>query len=236
MKRILLASSALAVLASVSQAQAASDMYVSVFGGANFLADDSQVLDFPGGDTEAFSSDPDTGFVLGGAIGTTLDKWVTGLKVELEASYRRNDIGGTWTTDGPGSGGEAGFIDGNASTFAIMANAAYEVDIGSKVRPYVTAGAGWARVHYEAAFIETVLNGAPTPANYDNSTTAENSGFAWQLGLGINYEVAPDVDVGIGYRYFVGPRIEDQFLPYNSRSVHDNEDHAVHVNLTIGVN
>ncbi len=233
MRGILLASSALAVLAGVSQAQAASDMYVSVFGGANFLADDSQRLDFGGGDTEGFSSDPDTGFVIGGAIGTKLDRWAQGLRIELEASYRRNDVGGTWTTDG--IGGEAGFIDANASTFAIMANVMYEINAGMKVRPYVGAGVGWARVHYDAAFIETINNGTPTPSNVESSTTAENSGFAWQLAVGFNYEVAPDVDVGLGYRYFVGPRIEP-FFDFNTDSSHDNENHVVQVNLTVGIN
>ena len=234
MKRILLASSALAVLAGVQQAQAASDMYVSVFGGANFLADDSQALDFGGGDTERFSSDPDTGFVLGGAIGTTLDKWANGLRVELEVSYRRNDVGGTWTTDGS-TGGEGGFFDANASTFAIMANAMYEINVGSKLRPYVGAGVGWARADHDVAFIETINNGTPTAPNVDSTTTSENSGFAWQLALGFNYEVAADVDVGLGYRYFVGPRFEP-FHQYNSNSSHDNENHAVQVNLTVGIN
>jgi OmpA-OmpF porin, OOP family len=233
MKRILLATSALAVLAGVQQAQAASDLYVSVFGGANFLADDSQVLDLTG-DTEAFSSDPDTGFVLGGAIGTSLDKWAKGLAVELEVSYRRNDVAGTWTTDGS-TGGEAGFFDANTSTFAIMANVMYEIGIGSKVRPYVGAGVGWARAHNDGVFIETINNGTPTASNVEGVTDDDNAGFAWQLALGINYEVAADVDVGIGYRYFVGPEFR-QFTNFNSDSSHDNENHAVQVNLTVGIN
>jgi opacity protein-like surface antigen len=234
-KRVLLATTAMAILAGAGQAQAG-DLYISVFGGANFFADQSVVLD-PTGDTEAFSSDADTGFVLGGAIGTHLDKWAKGLRVELEASYRRNDIGGSWTTDGignGGAGGEGGFIDGNMSTFAIMANTWYDIDIGSKYRPYVGGGVGWARTHGDVQFIETVVNSAPVSSNSVGTEEDSNSGFVWQLGVGLNYEVMPDVDVGIDYRYIVGPRF-DEFLTFNSNGNLENENHAVAAHITIGI-
>jgi opacity protein-like surface antigen len=233
MKRILLASSALAVLAGAQQAQAASDMYVSVFGGANFLQDESQVFNTG---SSSFSSDPDTGFVIGGAIGTHLDNWAKGLRVELAANYRRNDVGGVWTTS---TGSTGGFFDANMSTFAIMANAWYDIDIGSKVRPYVGGGVGWARNSAEIVRIRTFDSTTTGLNTVVSSNSFDKSGFAWQLGLGINYEVAADVDVGIGYRYFVGPRAGDGgegFVSFNSDSRHDNENHAVQVNLTVGIN
>ena len=37
-------------------------------------------------------------------------------------------------------------LDGNLSTFAILANAWYEFAIGSKMRPYVGGGVGWGEV------------------------------------------------------------------------------------------
>ncbi|NOT42561.1 MAG: porin family protein [Alphaproteobacteria bacterium] len=243
MKRILLASSALAVLASVSQAQAASDMYVSVFGGGNFLQDHSVVEAGVTNNVTGYEIDPNTGFVLGGAIGTHLTNWVKGLSVELEASYRRQDIGGNWFRDGdipitPPTDTTGGSIDGNQSTFAIMANIWYEFDIGTKVRPYIGGGAGWARTRYEAAFITTFTDGVvPVTPTFNDSTSADNSGFAWQLGLGFNYEVAQDVDVGLGYRYFVGPNIGNPYFSnFTGNAPMDNENHAVQVNLTIGIN
>jgi opacity protein-like surface antigen len=235
MKRILLASSALAVLAGVQQAQAASDMYVSVLGGANFLSDDSQrFTSFYS--TASFETDADTGFVLGGAIGTRLDKWAQGLRAEVEVAYRRNDVGGRWTTS---TGSTGGSLDGNMSTFSIMANAWYDIDIGTKIRPYVGGGVGWARTRGEFAQVSTFTDGGTPGSTYifRSHTETENSGFAWQLGLGFNYEVAPDVDVGIGYRYFVGPRISEVVdFEFNGDDKIDNENHAVQVNLTIGIN
>ncbi|MCE9521357.1 MAG: outer membrane beta-barrel protein [Alphaproteobacteria bacterium] len=232
MKRVLLATTALALLAGAQQAQAG-DLYISVFGGANFLADDSGV--FSSG-TAAISFDNDTGFVLGGAVGTSLDKWAKGLRVELEASYRRNDLGGSWFTDAdspPVTDTSGGPIDGNMSTFAIMTNVWYDIDINSKIKPYVGGGVGWARVNADTALIYTFCNGG-TCTGTNTNTNVENSGFAWQLGVGFNYEVAPDVDVGLGYRYFRGPSFHDTFFD-GKASLH-NENHAVQVNLTIGIN
>jgi opacity protein-like surface antigen len=233
LKQVLLASAALALLSYEAQADG---LYISVFGGANFQPDQSDSIPFGGeGTGESFTMDPDTGFVIGGVVGTKLTNWAKGLRVELEAGYRRNDVGGRWTTS---SGSTGGFIDANQSTFSIMANAWYDIDIGSKVRPYVGGGVGWARTRGEFAFISTFFNLTSTTYSTRSTTRYENSGFAWQLGLGFNYEVAPDVDVGIGYRYFVGPRISDSgslFFVGNTGAL-DNDNHAVQVNLTIGIN
>lgn len=230
MKQVWLATAAVAALATVQQAQA-DGMYVSVFGGANFQKDNSHFATaayFSG--SEAHNTDPDTGFVIGAAIGTGLDNWVKGLRVELEASYRRNDVGGNWRT-GIFSGfyTTTGGIDANASTFALMANVAYDIDVGLKVKPYVLGGAGWARTRFEGVEFFT---GGSTNTSFD----VENTGFAWQLGAGFNYEVAPGVDVGLGYRYFDGPNTS-YFAGKNISPIdHDNTNHSVMVNLTIDTN
>jgi opacity protein-like surface antigen len=234
-KRILLASSAFAVLAAAQQAQAASDMYVSVLGGANFVQDQSR--SFNSG-SSSFSIDPDTGFVIGGVIGTKLTNWAKGLRVEMEASYRRSDMGGAWTTS---SGSTGGFLDGNLSTFSIMANAWYDIDIGHKIVPYIGGGFGWARSHAEVGRVQTFYNSTGTTYDFEGSVDRQNTGFAWQLGLGFNYEVAPDVQVGLGYRYVVGPKFGDSnndsgLVTFNSDSRVDNDNHAVQVNVTVGIN
>ncbi|NOT42560.1 MAG: porin family protein [Alphaproteobacteria bacterium] len=229
-RKLWLATTAVAALATAQQAQA-DGMYVSVFGGANFQKDDSHVAGSIPTYFEIHNTDPDTGFVIGGAIGTGLDNWVKGLRVELEASYRRNDVGGDWQ-DGftfYGAYTNTGSIDANSSTFAIMANVAYDIEMGWKIKPYVMGGAGWARTKFEGAEFFT---GGGTNTSFD----VENSGFAWQLGAGFNYEVAPGVDVGLGYRYFDGPN-SSYFAGKNIAPIdHDNTNHSVMVNLTIDTN
>ncbi len=231
LKKLWLATTALAVLASAQQAQA-DGLYVSVFGGASFVNDESKAGNTSGyyGYTSRESYDGETGFVIGGAVGTGLDNWVKGLRVELEASYRRNDIGGNWSEQ-TFFVGTTGTIDANLSTFSIMSNVAYDIDAGWKVKPYVMAGAGWARSSFEGALVTT------GGSQWGNSFDGENSGFAWQLGAGFNYEVAPGVDVGLGYRYFDGPD-HSYFAGKNniSDAQHANTNHAVTVNLTIDTN
>jgi opacity protein-like surface antigen len=229
MKQIWLATVAVAAIATAQQAQA-DGMYVSVFGGANFMPDDSHFAGTIPFSFEVHNTDPDTGFVLGGAVGTGLDNWAKGLRVEIEASYRRNDVGGDWATGFVFFGPVVitGDIDANASTFALMANAAYDIDVGWMIKPYVMAGAGWARTKYEGAEVSAIFN----TGTFD----VDNSGFAWQLGAGFNYEVAPGVDVGLGYRYFDGPDSSYFAGKGISRITHDNTNHAVMVNLTIDTN
>lgn len=216
-KILLAASTALALVAAAPGANAG-DLYVSVFGGANFLADDSGPWETSDG---TWHSDADTGFALGGAVGTHLDKWAQGLRVELEASYRRNDVNGAWFES---SNSESEDFAGNVSTFAIMANAWYDFDVGSKAVPYVGGGAGWARLR-----ADMVQQGDDTPA-----TSNDQSGFAWQLGAGFHYAVAPDVSLGLGYRYFHGPNM-DFDLEDEDGTLH-NDNHVVQIDLTIGIN
>ena len=230
-KGVLLATTALALLAGPQTAQAG-ELYISVFGGANFLVDSSGPTDDTGG-VGVWSTNADTGFLIGAAVGTHLDKWVKGLRVELEASYRRNDLKGNWQEISSGGDYSGGVVDGNMSTFAIMANAWYDIDIGNKVRPYVGGGVGWGRVHGDVAFIKLTNSGSPSTSVH-STTVREQNGFAWQLGAGFHYEVAPDVDVGVGYRYFNGPNINRVFEGESGNI--DNNNHSVMVDLTIGIN
>jgi opacity protein-like surface antigen len=147
-------------------------------------------------------------------------------------------MGGAWTTS---TGSTGGYLDGNLSTFSIMANAWYDIDIGNKVVPYIGGGVGWGRSIAEVARIQTFTSTNTGLNNFVNSVEHHNNGFAWQLGLGFNYEVADDVNVGVGYRYLVGPRFGDSYynlglVTFDSDSEVDNDNHAVQVNLTVGIN
>jgi len=242
LKRVLLASSALALLAGASQAQA-DGLYISVLGGANFTEDSSASLLQTDGPTDttlnSWATDADTGFVIGGAVGTHLDKWAKGLKVELEASYRRNDVGGIWVVSDFDTGvfdfASSGTIAANLSTFAVMANVWYEHDMGWKVRPYVGGGVGWARTKFDGALLTST-------GDTEDTWNRENDGFAWQLGIGFNYQAAPGVDVGLGYRYFSGPDINQPYtinLFFSDAATFgrvENDNHSVMVNLSIDVN
>jgi opacity protein-like surface antigen len=229
-KHFLLTAAALALLGA-PQADA-DGVYLSFFGGGNLLQDESHAG--TGGNynsTARNAFDSDTSFALGAAVGMSLENWLKGLRTEIEASYRRNDLEGDWTEyTGFYDTTDSGTLDANLSTFAVMANVAYDIDVGSKFKPYVMVGAGWARTH-----IEGHLNGYGFLFGNPNFD-ADNSGFVWQLGAGLNYPVAPGVEVGVGYRYFDAPEAS-YFAGKNSiADRHDNDSHTVMLNLTITTN
>jgi opacity protein-like surface antigen len=235
-KAIFLATTAVALVLMGTPAKA-DGLYISAFGGLN-VQPGSSGSQTGGSETTVFSEDADTGFVVGGAIGTELQRWVQGLRAEMEVSYRRNDRSGSHeyfygTFDDPA----AGPIDGNLSNFSVLANLWYEFDIGSKFRPYVGGGAGWALSRLEAATpIATDPDNVTLFYGWD-STDEEANGIAFQLGAGINHNVAPGVDVGIGYRYFNGPNFDPIFVGKNNLPVgFENENHSVLVNVTISTN
>ncbi len=251
-KTILLASVAGAMLAA-APAQA-NGFYFSAFGGANFIQSKDALLTNNNGNTFAARFDPDTGFLIGGAVGIGVDHWLQGLKVELEASYRRNDVGGQWavTTNDSllGVGAQAvtsGPISANMSTFALMANAWYEFEIGTRFKPYFGGGVGWARAQLDGAFeFDRVRNaGVNAQVNQFGEFTNERSGFAYQLGAGITSQVMPGVSLGLGYRYFDGPNTEIFFggkigqvsaQASSSTIKFDNVNHSVALSLNIDIN
>jgi opacity protein-like surface antigen len=118
-----------------------------------------------------------------------------------------------------------------------MANVWYDIDMGWKIRPYVGGGVGWVRSKADGAAVTTFTSTTVPTTGLFTTFNVSASGFAWQLGLGFNYEAAPGVDVGVGYRYFEG----QDFSPFfpGASGVYgrlENQNHSVLVNLTIDVN
>lgn len=229
-RNVLLASAAAVAISATGQAQAG-PFYISVAGGANWMRDFSaHVTECC---TDGFAAEnTDTGFMLSGAVGVHLDRWLHGLRAELEASYRRNRLHGDWsTTDEP----ESGPFNGHMSAFAITANLWYDIDIGSKVKPYIGGGAGWGRRKVEIAATDS--DDLLFDTTNGSSIQVEKSGFVYQLGAGINYEIMPNVDLGLGYRFFHAQDIRGTLYmdelggPVNM----SGDNHSVLLSLTIDV-
>jgi OOP family OmpA-OmpF porin len=255
-RRVVLLASVAAAALIMAEPAFAEGFYFSASGGANFTGDEDGTFTTRGG-TYGVRFDSDTGFLISSAIGLELDRWLHGLKIELEASYRRNSLGGRWTFTSsevfvtPGNVDAAavatGPVDGHTSTFALMTNAWYEFEIGSRFKPYFGAGVGWARSQLDGAFES---NGLPSALAFNPFTgfSVQNSGFAYQLGAGINSQIMPGVSLGIGYRYFNAPDTEVFFsgklinsviaeAPFrNDGSVKfDNVSHSVALTLSIDI-
>lgn len=230
-KASLLATTAIAVAASGANAEA-SQFYVSIFGGGNWVEDDSAHLSINAGSTTfALSEDPDAGYVYGGAIGMNLGQYVKGFRAEVEVSFRANDINGTFQSQ-TSLANTSGVIDADTSTLAVMANVWYDINIDPVIRPYVGGGIGWARVAANGTLYATTPT---TGVRFDD----DSNGFAWQIGAGVNFVVTEDAVFSVGYRYFDGPEINRSILPLNVANplAHDlaNSNQSLIVEVRLGM-
>ena len=130
--------------------------------------------------TSALGTEVDTGFAIGGAVGTSIDA-IPGLSIEGELAFRNNSVS-TFK----------GFIDGDQDQTTLMVNARYDI-LREAVRPYVLAGVGY----------------GSNRLSIENSPIAfDAQGVAWQLGAGVDARVADGVWLGVGYRYVQTPEVE----------------------------
>ena len=77
----------------------------------------------------------------------------------------------------------------NVKTQSLMINAYYDFNLCSRFTPYVSAGAGIAKLKlrmHPAAEINWM---------------SDTSNFAWQVGAGVSYAATDSIDVDFGYRY-----------------------------------
>jgi opacity protein-like surface antigen len=223
-KLTLLASTAVAAMLLATPANAAgSGWYVSLSGGANWMSEEGFIASTTT-DTLTFSPDSDAGWIVAGAVGLSLDNVVKGLRAEAEVGYRQHQVDGVWASSDGGT--DSGTLDYDHSTLSIMANVWYDFSIAG-VDPYIGGGIGWAESELDGLFV-----GGDVPA-----FTASESGFAWQLGAGINFDIAPNMKLGVGYRYMEAPEVSVGAPSLANGVAGDVEsgNHAALVSLTFGM-
>lgn len=193
---LVLAASTLAVATPAS----ADGFYISAFAGLSWQEDQNNVR------TELLVQGPatidvefDTGLFLGGAIGYRFDDVGIGaVRVELEYSYRENDV-------------DAIFFPGNIrqlesrdnSSGSGMVNVFYEFDkLNDWVHPYLGAGIGIAGVESDSIYAPPEDRGGsrdnPTVA-LGGSTDAE---FAYQFIGGVTVPVSEKWELFVEGRYY----------------------------------
>lgn len=231
---------------SVCEGGKGSGFYISVLGGGNW-SDDHRNDRFAlnsGTSPEAFYSyqayKPDTGFVVGGAVGYDLCCWLPGLRGELELTYRRTSIKKGYHEDGTDtanssskSSDNSGPFTGHISSFALMANVWYDFDLGG-INPYIGGGIGWAQNRFNADYFSGTFS-SPLGAVDETDT-----GFAYQLGAGFNVPVSQGVRLGLGYRFVDLGKLEFEMpnpwvAPLVSHVSFDQQQHSAVVNLTFDI-
>jgi OOP family OmpA-OmpF porin len=91
--------------------------------------------------------------------------------------------------------------DGHTRAYTAMVNAMVDLGDNESFNFYAGGGAGFAWLRANTDEDEEL----------DADIDLKDNGFAWQLIAGVRAPVFTHFDVGLKYRYFRGPRIEDDF-------------------------
>jgi len=170
------AASAAALFALPAAAQGMEGLYVQGNLGYSLAGSaDVDITVTDGTDTETASGevDLDNGWLVSGALGTSLG----GVRVEGEVLYTSNDLADTDDED-------LEFTDVTVTQWAVMANALYDFALGG-VTPYVGAGIGYGSTNLEV-----------------EDGDLDDAGLAWQLRGGVTFGEAVKWDIGYRYLNF----------------------------------
>jgi len=159
--------------------------YVGLGGGANYLQGQSDSIGAP------INRGVDVNFEWGyvGVLSAGYG-FGNGLRLELEGSYRQNDVD---TVKATGLGSLARSV-GTARSYGVMFNALYDFNLGG-VAPYVGVGAGYQIHEHDAA-------GASVGSTVIR-TDGDEGNFAYQaiVGLGIPIAAVPGLALTAEYRF-----------------------------------
>ena len=203
-------------LGSLGAAEAATGWYFSLGAGPNWLNDSDYSIS--GGTTYSGSTDFDTGYAVGSAIGYDWGRW----RGEFEVSYRQNDV--DCVTYG-GEVGECQYADGGVWELSQMVNVLYDVPLGGKWSASVGAGVGG------------VLVVADGDAIFQASLLPDLDDYvvAGQLMAGVNYELSDRWQAFADYRFFLADDPEMNFLDQGGEGAStvsfEKSDHTILVGL-----
>jgi outer membrane protein OmpA-like peptidoglycan-associated protein len=179
---------ALLVLPLVAQAQPFQGLYIGAGAGYNLPQD----WHTSGGTTVA---QPGGGFVGLASVGYALGN---GFRFELEGNYRQAHLGQSTAT---------ATSSGSVQTYAAMANALFDIDVGAPwIYPYIGGGIGyaWTHVSSQLSFLPTAL---PLISQRIDQT---QGGFAFQVIAGLSFPIpnVPGLSITTEYRFFGIPGSE----------------------------
>ena len=182
------ASLAILIAAVGAGPSAADGFYVEIEPGFSMLADSDLTVTtnfLDQGEAKGdLESEPT--FAIGGSVGYRYG----GLRLELDASYRKAEFDQVTlrNVDLPGGGGEIG-DDGDLQMFVGLVNAFYGIRFG-RFEPFVGGGLGFANLDLDGDYGANVLD-----------VKEDSTEFAWSLSGGVSFAVHERVDLSLGYRY-----------------------------------
>jgi opacity protein-like surface antigen len=115
----------------------------------------------------------DPGYALGVAVGNKFGK----VRAELELGYQKNNV--------DKCEGKCKDISGDMKAYSLLVNGYYDFINKTKITPYITAGIGVAKVD----------------ADVNKIAHVDDTGLAYQVGVGVAYAINSKLTVDLKYRY-----------------------------------
>jgi len=195
---------------------AAADTQIRLFGGFSSpddLSDGHQLGNNYDYNYQIDQIDTESGFVVGAAFGVTTGNWTA----EVEVAHREwglDDDNVTVSFEGyyGGDYSYTGAVDGDLTATSLMANAWYNFPAAGNFSFYAGGGAGIADIQADTGIAFTYYYA-------DGTTDEDGTGFAWQLGAGVELKTDSGFSYGVGYRFFNADNIGDSGFDIQAHEV-----------------
>ena len=222
--RFILASAALGLGVSAAGAQSLTEgAYIQGFAGYSQLQD-SDFSGSIGGANQSVDTDFDAGYGLGVAIGTEVPQWSNdriGTRIELELSYRENDVDGVnFSGNGPATEGN---ISGDVTQTSLFANILFDIKQSGPLTPYFGFGLG-------ATYSDLDFAYGPGVELNDSGTD-----FAAQLIAGAAYDINDNTAFIVDARYSRAFDVSSDRLAPNGALTGSVEDDLDTFSINLGL-
>ena len=192
-----------------------SPWYVTGFAG--YTQPDDYHFDFINNTTGArfpYKASLDDGYSVGAAAGYRINEY---FRAEGEYAYSNTDFGNSYRS--PTFIGQN--PNGDVTIQTLMANVWLGTKLGA-VKPYIGGGIGYGWVDGNLK----VTNGA------GNQLGGDDSGFAYQLGAGLGFQLTNNLDLDLGYRW---KKVNDIKLKSKINGFHLSSDDFTTQTLQLGL-
>lgn len=172
--------------------------YVGLSAGVAIMSD-STMTDNTGASAK-LSYNP--GYALSGVAGY---EFGNGLRLEGEVDYRQASL------DKVSVAGLTANISSDVWSVGMMANAYYDIKNSSPITPYIGGGIGFANVNV----------GDGTISGVKVWNKADDTVFAYQVAVGVGFDVTKQLTLDLGYKYFgtQDPKFELAKADYSSHNI-----------------
>ncbi|MCI5098459.1 MAG: outer membrane beta-barrel protein [Rhodobacteraceae bacterium] len=222
--RSFLTAGALVLGATSLSAQSLPDgYYLQGFAGYSQL-DDTSFSGSIGGAPQSVTGDFDDGFGLGLSVGREITRWsndTIGTRLELELSYRNNDVSGL-NFSGNGPGAETN-VSGDVSSTSIFANVLFDFKQTGAWTPFAGFGVGATRSDLDLVYGPGVR------------IDGDDTNFAAQAIAGVSYALNDQTSIVFDARYARAFDVSSPRLSPAGALTGTVEDDLSSFNLNVGV-